>query len=412
MDAAAVDALLAERAIVFGSLPPEGRDLDLLVSPQEKRRLAAHLTQEGWLQRSKTFVRFAGGTAFAVDLVVLADWAPNALVAGLLTKRAEPLPGFVNLAAPAPHHRLLTLARRFGEGMELDERKRARLAAFSADDWLEAASEAPTWDLTARLDELRTALERKEGPAPPIRRALKRSSGRVVSLSGLDGSGKSTQGEYLRAALEALGYDVRIEWTKIARDPALAAIAKPVKAILKRITPTAAPPPQEVADDTDEVRNYPDGPPPPPDAGKLLRQKNPVLTWGWTLVVAWANGLTHRKTVREHVRAGRVVICDRYVLDSLTHLRYRYGPARRFLLQGWIIRMLSPKPACAFLLDVSPETARARKPEQYTTDELRLLQSIYREEATRLKVVSVNPEGSLEGVAAEIARATCESLNT
>lgn len=404
MNAAEIDRLLVEPAIVFGSLPPEGRDLDLLVSPGEKRRLQKVLTDAGWLQRGRTFARFAGGTAFAVDLVVLGEWSPTPAAITRLQEEAEPLPGYLHICAPAGHHRLLILARRFGAGMKLDERKLSRIAAFSKEDWSKASAEASIWGLGEALRSLEVALSAapERGKPLALRSLLHRKRGRLISLSGLDGSGKSTQGEALRAALEALGFEVRIEWTKVARDPVLSAVARPVKAVLGRFS-KGGPAAREEPDEGDEERNYPDGPPPPPDAGKLLRQKNPLLTWGWTIVVAWANGRTHRKTVLRHLRAGRVVICDRYVLDSLTHLRYRYGPACRFRLQGAIIHLLSPKPACAFLLDVSPETARARKPEQYTTAELKVLRGLYREEAARLEVVSFDPERPLEELAAEIA---------
>ena len=400
MTASDVDALLAQDALVYGSLPPAGRDLDLLLDGAELARVGPVLEQQGWVRRRSTWARFAGGTAFATDLRDLDAWAPTPEAARLLRAAALPIEGYAHLRAPAPHHQLLVLARRVAEGTRLDERKRARLATLTEADWDAAQTEAPQWGLAEAVPQLRVALD-----APPAAAPARRGRGHVVALAGLDGAGKSTQGEHLRAALEALGYEVSLEWTKIGRDPALARVGKLGKALLRRVAGARTPPaPVPLEDESGERRNFPDGPPPPKDAGKQLRERSALLTWLWTLLVAWTNGRTHRRVAA--VPAGRVVICDRYTLDSLAHLRYRYGPDRRFRVQGLLLRALSPRPRCAVFLDVSPATARARKPEQYTTADLVRLQRLYREEAARHDVLTVDPEQPLEQVAAQIAAET------
>src|SRR5205085_7646797 len=59
-------------------------------------------------------------------------------------------------------------------------------------------------------------------------------TGPVVSFSGLDGSGKSSQAQALRDALLQLGYDVAVKWTRISYNPSLDVIAAPVKRVLRR----------------------------------------------------------------------------------------------------------------------------------------------------------------------------------
>lgn len=418
MTATMIDELLRASAIVFGSLPPENRDLDLLLTANEHARLGSVLTEAGWVADGRTWVRFAEGSAFAVDLVVLDRWMPNATAASSIRAGALPLDGFAHLHAPAQHHRILLLAKRHRDGMELTAERRAAFEGFSSDDWARARDEADAWGLVEALDgldaELRGGARPTERPSAAVRAVagrLRRSRRtRLLALSGLDGAGKSTHAEHLSTALTALGYDVSVQWTKIARDPVLNAIARPIKRVIRRIGGDSPPAPVELVDAAGERRNHPDGPPPPLDAATRRREQSALLTWGWTMVVAWANAGSHRRVVRGSASA--VVICDRYVLDSTAHLRYRYGPQRRFRAQAAIIRLLSPRPVGAYLLDVSPVTARTRKPEQYTTADLKRLQWLYHEEAARLGVLRVDVERAELDVAGELARAAWLSLRS
>jgi thymidylate kinase len=301
--------------------------------------------------------------------------------------------------------------------MALTQRKRRLLQDFSDSDWGSAANEAPEWGLEQALNKLRYEHENSSNTAQPSRSPARRVRPKVVSLSGLDGSGKTTHAEHLRVALEALGYSVDVEWSKIARDPVLRRLAGPLRVILDRLpVPTTVEPLAEKGDVTvaepagGEVRNYPDGSPPlPAGPARRLRERSRVVTWGWTLIVAWANGLTHRRVVHRDVRD--VVICDRYVLDSMAHLRYRYGRDHRYWFQDTLIRILSPRPTCSIFLDVAPGIARSRKPEQYTTSDLERLRQCYLEAVDKLPVVVINPDQPVEKTAAEIGRIVFAGLS-
>jgi thymidylate kinase len=97
-----------------------------------------------------------------------------------------------------------------------------------------------------------------------------------------------------------------------------------------------------------------------------------------------------------------VVICDRYILDSKVQLRYDYGESRRFAFQMWLIRLLSPKADRSFLLDVSPETASARKADYDLSENARRAR-LYAEESSRLGVRRVDAERPRCEVCAELA---------
>ncbi|GAB2754929.1 hypothetical protein GCM10027020_03860 [Nocardioides salsibiostraticola] len=417
MSATDVDALLSAPVVVLGSLPPEGRDLDLLVPVSLMTQVGATLREHGWSANGDAFVRFADNTAYAVDLFPLERWLPSDAARQQLLRDATTLPGYHHLLAPSPAHRLLLLAHRFDLGMIVDERRATRLAAYDADDWNRARDQATQWGLTGSLERLhRAAGEPIHVPSRLSARGRARRPARVISLSGLDGAGKSTQAEHLCRALMALGYDAEVAWTKLGRDPVLDRVSAPVKSTLTvlarlrgRPDAGADQPQPEPPDESGEVRNHPGGPRPAPDSGSRARARSPLLSWGWSCVVAVANARTHRRYAR--VRRGTVLICDRYALDSAAHLRYRYPAAGTFALQRRLIVRLSPAPRAAFFLDVSPSAARARKPEQYTTRDLARLRGLYLEESSRQAVTVVDGERPESELAAALAEQTWRALS-
>lgn len=407
MSAADVDSLLRRPAVVFGSLPPGGRDLDLLVSSGEAEEIESALRAAGWVAAGATFARFADCTAYAVDVVDVSRWAPTERAAQALFEQSTPLQGYECLRAPAPHHRLLILAHRVSRGDRLAAKHVAALRAFDASVWEDATTEAGQWGHEVALERLRDMAGADSTPDGPDDRA-RRHGRRVVSLSGLDGCGKSTQAMHLCDALGRLGIDARVQWTKIGRDAVLARIAAPVKAVLGRLPEARLPVQDGDVEVGAEERNYPDGPPREPDAASRWRRRVPVLTWGWTFAVVLANAANHRRSVLEDERS--VVVCDRYVLDSQAHLRHRYPSASRFGLQSRLVRLLSPRPACEILLDVPPAVARARKPEQYTTADLVRLREDYLTAAAGSRVVVIDADRPVADVAADVGETVWSAL--
>ena len=98
-----------------------------------------------------------------------------------------------------------------------------------------------------------------------------------------------------------------------------------------------------------------------------------------------------------------MVIFDRYVLDSVVRMRVFYGAERPLLLQEALIRLLSPRPACAFFLDIPAETSLARKDDLWTLDELAAQARLYREEHARFGARRLDGECDQEELCARIA---------
>lgn len=422
-----VDSLVSERVLVHGSLPPHGRDLDVLVRPREMDRLVEGLIDLGFVRKDRELARFASCSVELVDIAPSSWWQLPYDEIDAVYDDAIPLEGYEHLVRPSGHHMLLILTRRLVEGKGfVDDKRRTYLDRALADDpdaWRGAAARAALWgaepglSLLRRMYETRMTLSRVDraraiagrleslGTSPRRARAsaLKATverprRGAIVALSGVDGSGKSTQAERLAETLVTLGFDARAQWTKLGETPWIWRLARPAKRLLLLLARggrgTTLPPPSP-----DRYG---------PDAGTELRRRSPLLTQLWATFVAASNVLTHWRATRAALR-GDVVVCDRYVLDSIVHLRARYGPEKRFRLQAWLVRALSPRPRRAFLIAVPPSVAHERRRDEHELDELTELASLYEEEAGG-RIEIVDGARPVEDVCAELAETVWTSL--
>ena len=390
--AAIVDAAAPRPLLVFGSLPGAGRDLDLLVPDDAVAGLKETLAGEGFLNHGDEWVRFADGTAEAVDLVSASSWKLPATELADLFADARPVEGFDRLVRPAPHHALLVLARLTGTHDSLSEKRRLRVEAAvaeEADAWQKAREHAPAWNLTAELAHL------EHGGATHPRLPRPRRP-RVIALSGIDGSGKSSQAELLRETLERLGFEAAVEWSPFGQNAWLDHLAVPVKKLLRRTRRYAAAEPRETGLER--------------TAGTALRERNATVNYVWSAVVTFANGLAQLRTIVRHSRHGRVVIYDRYALDSAVQLRFRYGTNGKFSLQRWLIGLLAPKPVASFYLDIPAETSIARKDDRWTLADLEAQTQLYREEVSRNDALRLDGLRPRDELAAEIGEVVWRAL--
>ncbi len=412
-----LEGVIRARALVFGSLPPSGRDIDLLVQPGEIEHLAQALTRSGFTRRGTSFVSFASHPPVPIDLIPADSWDLPVGELRLLFDEAVPLPGGRHLVRPAPHHALLILARRAVRGGSLEDRFRARVDAALAEDPLAfaiARERAAAWGAGGSLALLERAHARGEDPSTLARAAaiaaelrirgrgpteiakgtarglLRRPRrGFVIALSGLDGAGKSTQGRMLADSLSQLGFEPQLEWPAIdAPSRVMALLTRVGKGTIKMLarTPGRGGGGEAVA-----------------DPARALRQRSELVTFAWSSLYALRGAGRVARATWPHVLGGRVAICDRYLLDTRVFLRHRYGEDRRYRLQLGLIRLLSPRPRAAFLLVVSPETATARQPERTVAENAERTR-LYLDAAAELGVEPVDGEAAEEKVAAELAR--------
>lgn len=407
---AAVDAALPERAVVFGSLPPEGRDLDLLAGPAAAAALAAELGRRGFARKGDSFALFGACSAFGVDVGTPGGWGLPDDEAAALRDLAEPLEGYARLARPAPEHELLVLARLLVGDGALRPKRRARLEALLArapEAWERAERRAAAWRAERALLLLRAAWE--TGATVPRAERLRALGPRaalplphrpaVVAFSGLDGAGKSSQATALADALERLGYEAEVHWAPVDGHRVLELASAAPKAVLRRVRRGSF---REEFGSESVMSSYGET---PREAHGLQR----AVREGWVALNATVTATSQLATALRAGTRGRVVIFDRHALDAAVRLRVLYGG--EFPAQKAIVRALWPRTRLAYLLEIPAEVARARKPDDiWSLEQLRAQERMLRAEAPRFGVRVVDGQRPREELCAEIARETWLAL--
>ena len=181
------------------------------------------------------------------------------------------------------------------------------------------------------------------------------SSGRLLVVSGLDGSGKSTQAGLLERRLRDAGYRVATVWSRW--EPRLSA---PLIRIAKRSLN-----PRSDAATRDYTRFT---------AAKRRTMRSPWKRSLWQLMVWSEYAVQINWRLIPHLLRGRGVICDRYVYDTLIDIAINFSiqPGEIERLCRHPILALFPAPFQVVYIDIDPETGARRKddgtPPQYLAD--------------------------------------------
>lgn len=203
----------------------------------------------------------------------------------------------------------------------------------------------------------------------------------LVSFSGVDGAGKSTQIAALKARLEQQGLRVRITafWDHVAcltgvREGAGHRVFKGEKGVGS------------------------------PDKPVNRRDKN-VQSWPMSCVrlcLYLLDAFATRAAVRQARRSTTedVVIFDRYMYDELANLNLR-NPLVRLYVR--MLMKLVPRPEVSYILDANPVEARLRKPE-YPLDFIYQNRQAYRDLASLIGGMAIVAPGPVDAVRREVLR--------
>jgi thymidylate kinase len=208
----------------------------------------------------------------------------------------------------------------------------------------------------------------------------------LISFSGVDGSGKSTQIENLCSALHSAGLKTTLLafWDNVVvgvkyREGFVHKVYKSERGI-------GAP-------------------------GKPVNRRDKNMR-GWHLTLArhflyLLDSLNLRRVVARAKRSGvDIVILDRYIYDELSNLNLRNAFTRAFIR---LVHGLVPRPDVAYLLDADPVAAHARKPE-YPVDFMKKCRRSYFDLASLLKTMTIIPALPLSEAKMAVLKATEREL--
>jgi hypothetical protein len=317
-----IDSAARDRVLVYGSLPPAGRDLDLLVRPTDASALAAGLGAAGFRSWQRAWVRFFECDASVVELIPAASLhLPSVELDGLFAD-GSPLVGSEKIVEPAPHHTLLILARRLAHERRLAPKHKARIERAVERDpaaWERALERAPAWMAETALQRLRALYSSGRAPWSFRWRSFVRRPRRtrVVALSGPDAERKRLHAQALRATFDRLGVSAHLG------------------------TPRSIWPPVSAKDTSKPIGK----------ASATLRALQASLRLWWPV---W-----------RRVGRGGVVIYEASAVDVAVSLSVRLAKGESPRL-AWLPLRLGPSSLCSFLFEPdSAEAATQRQREAY-----------------------------------------------
>ena len=377
--------------LVIGSPPPGGQDLDLLAQPDDYTAVSSWLDEAGFVRWRQTWARFDEPGVYGVELGSTARWRTSRADASSLFTDAEPIPGFRHLRVPSPATVLLLAARgsvtRRGRITEKVRRRVAQALERDPGAWCVAQERARDLGLAGSVRLLRESYQANGQLSPSARAAglagvllhdgplgakakvfmgarPRRVRPTIVSFSGLDGSGKSTQVGQLQACLSQLGVTSQVQWAGFKLGKRWHATVP----LLDRPLRNAG---QHDRQPHDPVF-------PAALAGSSLGRH------AWVFVVVGLNTAHLWRLVLRRRPGSDVLIFDRFSTDSMVKLDLHFTRFRAIDI-GWqrkLFTLISPKPDVGFLVDVSSRVAYSRRQEQ-TPEELEHMCELYHEHLAR-----------------------------
>jgi thymidylate kinase len=210
----------------------------------------------------------------------------------------------------------------------------------------------------------------------------------LITFSGLDGSGKSTQIANLRSALSSLGYSSTLLafWDNVVvgaryREGFVHKVYRSQRGI--------GAPGRPVARRDKNVRAW------------YLTLSRHALYLLDALHLVWV-------VARARSLGSDAVVMDRYIYDELANLPL-VNPLTRVFVR--FVAALAPRPDIAYLLDADPDAAVARKPE-YPVTFMRKCRAAYYDLACLLGTMTVIPPMPLNEVRQAIVDTLFAALGT
>ena len=201
----------------------------------------------------------------------------------------------------------------------------------------------------------------------------------LISISGVDGSGKTLQSKLLVKALQQCDIGTKYMWIRCGCTSFGQVFIRSGKALshLLRLDKGM----KSLSQQNDRI---------------TLRHQyleNRFIRFFWTFIIFVELTLFYNLKVRIPLLFGKVVICDRYLLDALVEIGVSAKDKNSHDgFCGTLLRLLSPSPNISFLIDISPGVVLERKSEEFSERDLNKQRLLYQKLARRFDAIPVNGE--------------------
>jgi dTMP kinase len=160
----------------------------------------------------------------------------------------------------------------------------------------------------------------------------------IIAFSGTDGAGKSTQIEMLMSEFRRQGFRAKYIWARGGYTPLFSALKKILRILTAKKLPS-------------EGNN--------PSRDGLL--KNKIVSGVWLTIAIIDLSIFYGIYVRIMSWFGTIVICDRYIEDTLIDFKRNFPDAFDEHAILWkLLALFSPKPNQSFLLFVPVDVSLVR----------------------------------------------------
>ena len=226
--------------------------------------------------------------------------------------------------------------------------------------------------------------------------------GLLVTLSGIDGSGKSIQADRLRAAFETCDVRVKPIWARGASSRRAGAIMRAGKRALGGGKSDAKS--DSAAATRNEAERF---------AERRRRLQNPFARWVFSMVYASDLFWPYVWQTRRALLNGTVVICDRHICDALADYALFTGTdPTNPPLSLKVLHTMIPRAQVAILLDVDAEEALRRKPEEGSSEHLAIARHMLLGLAQARRMTVVGGNSTVDEIQRTVARTSLSEFYT
>ena len=209
--------------------------------------------------------------------------------------------------------------------------------------------------------------------------SINNARGMLICLTGIDGSGKSTQAEKLVAHLRMAGYPARYVWAGRK-----SSFTRPFVQLGKARMHAPARPATASAETNAPYRAYMHA------MQRVFKQQ--LARAAWQQLTLAEHIIQIWKHVSMPLARGEIVVCDRYLYDTLVSQAVLFGTtsAQFARVSHDSVLRLVPRPTIGFWLDVPPEIALRRKADIYDREHVEARQPLYAHLAQELSLCALD----------------------